>query len=141
VAEFGSGEINRKFQLRQRIYSSLCDELGELPLNGPTIDGLQLFGVDANNKLRLASNLNCQFPGLAGQSLMMGAPAVAVSSGSACTAAQPEPSHVLRGVGLSEDESRSSIRFGIGRFNTEAEIDCAADQLIAAARKLREIGG
>ena len=70
---------------------------------------------------------------------MLEIPSLAMSSGSACTSADPQPSHVLEAIGLSVEESRSSLRFGIGRFNTEPEIDTATELLLAAAHKLRKL--
>ncbi len=70
---------------------------------------------------------------------MLALPELAVSSGSACTSANPSPSHVLQAIGLSEDESRSSLRFGIGRFNTQSEIDQAASWLAEAHQQLRKL--
>ena len=67
---------------------------------------------------------------------MLKVPSLAVSSGSACTSAEPAPSHVLIGIGLSQDQARSSLRFGIGRFNTESQIDQAADRIVAAYAEL-----
>ena len=72
---------------------------------------------------------------------MLYAPELAVSSGSACTSANPEPSHVLSALGLNVDQARSSLRFGIGRFSTEVEIDRASDMLIGAAEQLMNVGG
>ena len=116
--------------LRDLLYERLCDGLGELPING-----LPLISRD-----RLQSNLNCRFPGLNASSLMTIADSIAVSSGSACTSAEPEPSHVLMGLGLGEDEVHCSLRFGIGRFNTRSEIIEAADCLVSAGKQLRSLG-
>jgi len=74
-----------------------------------------------------------------GESLIMGVSDVAVSSGSACTSASLEPSHVLRAMDVGEDLAHSSIRFGIGRFTTRAEVDYAADCVIKAVKRLREM--
>jgi cysteine desulfurase len=73
------------------------------------------------------------------ETLMMGAKDVALSSGSACTSAKIEPSHVLRALGLSEEAAHSSIRFGLGRFNTEEEVDYVAERLIDVVKKLRDL--
>ncbi len=88
---------------------------------------------------RLAGNLNISFAFVEGEGLMMAIKDVAVSSGSACTSASLEPSYVLRSMGLDEDLAHSSIRFGIGRFNTEEEIDFVADLVIAKVTKLRDM--
>jgi cysteine desulfurase len=126
--ELNTNEPKRRAELRERLYAGLCQAFGSLPINGP--DWRQPDQV----KYRLSGNLNLQFPGFEGQSLMIGAPDLAVSSGSACTAANPEPSHVLRSLGLDIAQARSSIRFGIGRFNTEVEIDAAIEMLANAAK-------
>ncbi len=118
-------------ELRDLLYDRLCEGLGDLPING-----LPLISRD-----RLQFNLNCQFPGLNASSLMTIADSIAVSSGSACTSAEPEPSHVLKGLGLAEDAVHCSLRFGIGRFNTRSGIIEAADCLVSAGKQLRSLGG
>jgi len=74
-----------------------------------------------------------------GEALMMSVPSIAVSSGSACTSANPEPSHVLGALGLSDDQVRSSLRFGLGRFNTETDIDTTVEVLSTAVARLRRL--
>ena len=86
---------------------------------------------------RLPGNLNCAFESVEGESLMLETPQLAVSSGSACTSAEPEPSHVLLALGIDPDRARSSLRFGIGRYTTEAEIEQAATWLAEAVARLR----
>ena len=73
------------------------------------------------------------------EALMMSMRDLAVSSGSACTSADPEPSHVLRALGLPDDQVRASLRFGLGRFTTEAEVDFAIDTVVEAVRRLRRL--
>jgi len=85
----------------------------------------------------LPGNLNVRFPKVEGQSLMLKVPQLALSSGSACSSADPRPSHVLQAIGLTDEEARSSLRFGIGRFNTAEEIDEAAERIVAAYHELR----
>lgn len=102
--------------------------------------GLALNGPAMESERRLDGNLNCGFYPLEGQSLMMHAPELAISSGSACTSANPEPSHVLKSLGLTEDQARSSLRFGVGRFNTMEEIETAAEMIANAVKQLRSIG-
>jgi cysteine desulfurase len=87
----------------------------------------------------LPGNLNLSFGGLDGEALMMAMRDLAVSSGAACTSAHPEPSHVLRAMGLDEDLARASLRFGLGRFNTEEEIDFAVDYVAEAVERLRAV--
>ncbi len=104
-------------QLRDSLWQKLQQSLGErVILNGPAL------GAD----MRLGHNLNCQFQGVEGQSLMLAIPELAVSSGSACTSAEPAPSHVLQGIGLDIDQARSSLRFGLGRYNTLTEVEQAS---------------
>ncbi len=128
-AELASEESVRIEKLRSRLYQQLQSVEGLL-LNGPALEPVHL---------RLGGNLNCSFWPVEGQSLMLECPELAVSSGSACTSAEPRPSHVLRALGLADDVARSSLRFGIGRFNTESEIDQAAQWLVDASRKLRKL--
>ncbi len=123
-------EIRRQARLRTQLHGLLEERLGKLPINGPKLE---------SREMRLAGNLNCQFPNIDGHALMMSTPQVAVSSGSACTSVNPRPSHVLRGLGLNDDQIRSSIRFGIGRFTTEKDVELAADLLSASSIKLRQL--
>ena len=99
-------------------------------MNGPPLD---------DPTVRLGNNLNVRIEGVDGHSLLatLAAEGVAASSGSACSSAEPAPSHVLRGIGLSEDEARSSLRFGLSRFTTADEIDRGSTILAAGIARLR----
>ncbi|HTX40259.1 MAG TPA: IscS subfamily cysteine desulfurase [Acidobacteriaceae bacterium] len=119
-------ESARLAALRDRLQAKLTAALDRVQVNG-------------SEEHRLPGNLNMTFHGVDSESLMMGLKDVAVSSGSACTSAKIEPSHVLRALGLGEEAAHSSLRFGIGRFNTEEEIDFVADRLTDVVRKLREL--
>jgi cysteine desulfurase len=119
-------EMKRMAYLRDRLRSKLEAGLDEVYING-------------SMEHRLPQNLNMSFLYVEGESLLMGINDVAVSSGSACTSATLEPSYVLKALGLGDDLAHSSIRFGIGRFNTEAEIDYVADKLVDVVTKLREL--
>jgi cysteine desulfurase len=119
-------ESKRLGSLRDRLKKKLEDNLDEIHING-------------SMEHRLPGNLNMSFVYVEGESLLMGINDIAVSSGSACTSATLEPSYVLKALGLGDDVAHSSIRFGIGRFNTEAEIDYVADKLIDTVKKLREL--
>jgi cysteine desulfurase len=105
--------------------------------------GLQskLEGVSINGSLehRLPNNLNASFAQVDGEALLMGLDDVAVSSGSACTSATLEPSYVLKALGLNEDLAGSSIRFGLGRFNTQEEVDYVTDKVVQVVSKVREV--
>jgi cysteine desulfurase len=81
--------------------------------------------------------LNVSFAGVEAEALLMGLPEIALSTGSACTSATPEPSHVLRALGLGKERALSSIRFGVGRFNTRDEIDRTAERVVHEVRRLR----
>lgn len=119
-------ETKRLQYLRDKLRNRLESELDEVYLNGSW-------------EHRLPHSLNLSFAYVEGESLLMGINDVAVSSGSACTSATLEPSYVLKALGLGDDIAHSSIRFGIGRFNTEEEIDYVADKLVNVVRKLREL--
>jgi cysteine desulfurase len=119
-------ESKRLQYLRDKLRTRLESELDEIYLNGSW-------------EHRLPNSLNLSFAYVEGESLLMGINDVAVSSGSACTSATLEPSYVLKALGLGDDIAHSSIRFGIGRFNTEEEIDYVADKLVNVVRKLREL--
>jgi cysteine desulfurase len=123
-------EATRLAALRQRLHDGLTTAIGDISLNGPAL------GVPG---LRLPGNLNLTFAYVQGEALLLEIKDLAVSSGAACTSANPEPSHVLRALGLDEDATRASLRFGLGRFNTEEEVDFAIEQVAAAAVKLRRL--
>jgi cysteine desulfurase len=120
-------EAARLGALRDRLHAGIVARLEEVQvrLNGHPTE-------------RLPGNLNLSFAGVDGEALMMQMRDVAVSSGAACTTANPEPSHVLRAMGLSEDLARASLRFGLGRFTTAEEIDFAIDAVAAAVARLRD---
>jgi cysteine desulfurase len=101
--------------------------------------GLDEVYVNGSLEHRLPNNLNMSFAYVEGESLLMGISDIAVSSGSACTSATLEPSYVLRALGVSDDLAHTSIRFGLGRFNTEEEVDYVAARVIETVRKLREL--
>jgi cysteine desulfurase len=100
---------------------------------------LDYVEVNGNMEHHLPGNLNMSFVYVEGESLLMGINDVAVSSGSACTSATLEPSYVLKALGLGDDVAHSSIRFGLGRFNTMAEVDYVGDKVIGIVKKLREL--
>lgn len=106
---------------------------------GALRDGLEEVYVNGHPTRRLPGALNISFNYIEGESLMMGMAGVCVSSGSACTSATLEPSHVMRALGVGEDLVHTSIRFSLGRFTTEDEVDYAAEECLRAARKLREM--
>jgi len=112
--------------LRDRLKDKLQSELDEIYING-------------SMEHRLPNNLNISFAYVEGESQMMGMKDVAVSSGSACTSATLEPSYVLRALGVGDDLAHTSIRFGLGRFNTEEEVDYVAARVIEVVKKLREL--
>jgi cysteine desulfurase len=119
-------ESARLGALRDRLHRAITDRLEDVQRNG-------------GPEHCLPHNLNLSFAGVEGEALMLAMDEIAVSSGSACTSASREPSHVLRAMGVSDDLAVASIRFGLGRFNTEAEIDLAAERVVESVRKLREI--
>jgi len=101
--------------------------------------GLDNTAINGSLTRRLPNNLNMSFAHVEGESLLMGINDVAVSSGSACTSAAIEPSYVLKALGVSEDLAHSSIRFGLGRFNTEEEVGYVAGRVIETVKRLREL--
>ena len=130
ACEVAGAEMNeehtRVLRLRERLHQRIVQHLGEVYLNGhPTH--------------RLSGNLNLSFGSIDGESLLMSLHDVAVSSGSACTSANLEPSHVLKALGIKNDRAQSSIRFGLGRFNTEEEVDYVAERVVYEIRRLRNV--
>jgi cysteine desulfurase len=123
-------ETARLAELRDRLYQGFCDKIPGVSLNGPAL---------APGHLRLASNLNCGFGDVDGETLMMNMRDLAVSSGSACSSADPTPSHVLQALGLNADQTRASLRFGLSRFNTREEVDFAIEAVADAVRQLRQL--
>jgi cysteine desulfurase len=123
-------EMNRLANLRKRLHDGLVERLEGVSLNGPALD---------DPALRLANNLNLSFAFVDGEALMMSMKTVAVSSGSACTSSNPEPSHVLRALGVSEDLTRASLRFGLGRFNTIEDIETAIEAVCDSVQRLRTL--
>jgi cysteine desulfurase len=124
-AEMGAEGL-RTERLRKRLQDYLFQHLDHLELNG-------------HPEHRLPGNLNVSFAFVEGEALMMAIKDAAVSSGSACTSASLEPSYVLRACGVSEDLAHTSIRFGLGRFNTEEEVDYVGKYVVGQVEKLREM--
>ena len=120
------GESARTAALRDRLRDKLLGSLDGVAING-------------SSERRLPGNLNVSFAGIEGEELLTALDGIAVSSGAACTSAHIEPSYVLKALGLSDELAQASLRFGIGRFNTEAEIDYVADRVIEAVRQLRDL--
>jgi cysteine desulfurase len=121
-------EAQRLRDLRDRLYANLRRRVPDLQLNGDL-------------EHRLPGSLNMSFPGVTASALIEACPSVAMSTGSACTSASVEPSYVLRALGLSDDRANASIRFGLGRFTTAAEVDFAVDAIAAAVSRMRKAGG
>ena len=119
-------EAERLRKLRDRLRAGLESKLDEIFING-------------SMEHRLPNNLNMSFAYVEGESLLMGINDIAVSSGSACTSATLEPSYVLKALGVGEDLAHTSIRFGLGRFNTDEEVDYVTDKMVQVVTKLREL--
>src|SRR5436309_9476016 len=119
-------EAARLKKLRDRLKAGLEAKLDEVFINGLM-------------EHRLPHNLNMSFAYVEGESLLMGINDIAVSSGSACTSATLEPSYVLKALGVGEELAHTSVRFGLGRFNTQEEVDYAADRIVRVVSKLREL--
>jgi cysteine desulfurase len=121
-----AGEANRLTNLRERLRDGIQEQLSDVTLNGhPT--------------QRLPGNLNLSFAHVMGEALLMSLKDVAVSSGSACTTASLEPSYVLKALGVEDELAHGSIRFGLGRFNTEEEVDEVIREVVRAVRYLRAL--
>ena len=123
-----SSNLRTRSRCRDRLYRSISSRLPETYVNG-----------SMDPKHRLPGNLNISFAFVEGESLLMALKDVAVSSGSACTSASLEPSYVLRALGAGDELAHSSIRFGIGRFNTEEEIDYVAELVVKSVERLRQL--
>lgn len=121
-----ASESERLLRLRERLRTAIMGRLDGISVNGSL-------------EHRLPNNLNLSFSGVEGEALLMGIHDVAVSSGSACTSAQLAASHVLRAIGVDDDLAHASIRFGLGRFNTEEEVDYAAGRVVETVQKLGEL--
>jgi len=121
-----SEEGPRLKTLRDKLEHGITSQLDEVVVNG-------------HPELRLPHTTNISFPYVEGESLIMSIKEVAVSSGSACTSASLEPSYVLKSLGVGDDLAHSSIRFGLGRFNTEEEIDYTTERIVAGVKKLRDM--
>jgi cysteine desulfurase len=122
----GKAETVRLVALRERLRERIMKQLDEVYING-------------SMEHRLPGNLNLSFNFVEGEGLLMAIKDVAVSSGSACTSASLEPSYVLRALGVGDELAHSSIRFGLGRFNTEEEVDYVADLVVGKVKRLREL--
>ena len=119
-------ESERLLQLRTKLQAGIFERLDEVYVNGHPTE-------------RLPGNLNVSFAYVEGESLLMGINDIAVSSGSACTSATLEPSYVIRALGTNEELAHSSIRFGLGRFNTEEEVDYVTDRVSKEVKRLRDM--
>lgn len=126
AAGLKSGEIDRVRRLRDKLREGIMSQLPDVYLNGHPTE-------------RTPNNVNLSFAYVEGESLMMGFPDIAVSSGSACTSASLEPSYVLKALGVGDDLAHSSIRFSLSRFTTEEEIDSTVYQVVTAVSRLREM--
>lgn len=117
-------DANRTRALRDRLLARIVDQIDGVAVNG-------------SMEQRLPGNLNLSVRAIQAGALLTSLPEIALSSGSACSSATPEPSHVLRAIGLSEEAARGSVRFGLGRFNTEREVDYVAARVSEVVSKLR----
>jgi cysteine desulfurase len=129
-------ESARMRGLRDRLWERLRAGVPDVAINGPALDE-----ADAGGLVRLVNNLNVRIAGVDGQSLLatLSGAGLAVSSGSACSSESPRASHVLLALGLSDDEARASLRFGLSRFTTAAEVDEAAARIADGVGRLRAL--
>jgi cysteine desulfurase len=130
-----TNESARLAELRNQLAAALSEQLADVRLCGPALD----LRYDDGMPLRLPGNLNLSFGNVDGEALLLAMGNLAVSSGAACTSTDPEPSHVLRALGFSDDEARSSLRFGLGRFNDAADVAFAIERVVEAVRRLRKL--
>ncbi len=121
-----SVEAERLIALRERLKDGIVTQLEDVQINGHAVK-------------RLPGNLNMSFADIEGESLLMGLNDIAVSTGSACTSASLEPSYVLKAIGLADELAYSAIRFGLGRFTSQEEIDYTITRVVAEVRRLRDI--
>jgi cysteine desulfurase len=133
VAELDD-ESRRLVSLRDRLWHGLRKRLGELPLCGPALDATDAAG----NLLRLPGNLNLALGDVDGEALLLSMDNLAISTGATCASTDPGPSHVLLALGMSDDLARSSLRFGLGRFNTATEVELAIELVAASVGRLRK---
>jgi cysteine desulfurase len=134
VAELAD-EPRRQARLRDELWRRLDGSLEGLAVCGPALDERDAAG----RPLRLPGNLDVAFGDVDGEALLLAMGRLAVSSGAACSSTDPGPSHVLLALGLSSDAARSTLRFGLGRFTTEADVAAAAEIVAAAVRRLRRL--
>lgn len=128
AAKIAREEIDRDYAHVKKLYERLHKGITEK---------LEMTQVNGDMENRYPGNLNVSFAAVEGESLLMALNTVALSSGSACTSASLEPSYVLKALGVSEDMAHTSLRFGIGRFTTEEEIDYVADKCVREVTRLR----
>ena len=121
-----SSEAERLIALRERLKDGILKQLDDVQINGHAVE-------------RLPGNLNVSFAYIEGESLLMGLKDIAVSTGSACTSASLEPSYVLKAIGLADELAYSAIRFGLGRFTNEEEIDYTVKRVVEEVARLRQI--
>jgi cysteine desulfurase len=119
-------ESDRLLGLRDRLHEGIVSQLDDVYLNGHATK-------------RLPGNLNLSFSYVEGESLLLGMRDIAVSTGSACTSATLEPSHVLKALGMREDLAHTSVRFGLGRFNTMEEVEFTIGKVVETVKRLREV--
>ncbi len=128
-------EMQRLAALRDQLWAAIFDQLADVQLCGPALD----LRYEDDTPLRLPGNLNLSFGNVDGEALLMAMGNLAVSSGAACTSTDLGPSHVPLALGFSEDEARSSLRFGLGRFNGAGDIVFATERVVEAVRRLRKL--
>jgi len=132
-------EARRLRLLRKRLHEGIVSRVEDVSVNGPPVPEVAEDGslAPGEREERLPGNLNLSFAGVEGEALLMGLRDVAVSSGSACTSASLRPSHVLKALGVPDDLAHASIRFGLGRWNTEEEVDFTVEAVERTVKRLR----